>query len=298
MKRIATIVATLFFAAQIYGQSLPFLNISSDPVAQSMGGVSLTLATTPMSVSGNASMLVHADGMLGVSASHTLWQPELQGNNLSSVSGYGKIGDKLAVGIAGKYFSYLPYDVVSDVGYISGTFTPVEYSAEAAVAYRIIAGLSVGVNVRYISSSMAEEMSGSAIGADLSATYKLGNLKVAAAVTNIGSDVKYGENPYKLPAMAKVGAGYVLNVAKTHSIGLHVEGDYLLYQSAFMAGIGAEYSFKDLLSVRGGYHLGSNGVVPSYASVGAGVQFAGFALNAFYLIGLHNTFGFSLAFSL
>ena len=288
MKRIINIISLLVLSAGLYGQSLPFLNISSDPYSYSMGGNTLTLEPTAYSVTSNASAMALSENVLSASATYMAWQPNVLNNQMLGVAGYYR-ADKLAVGISGKYYTHTPYDITDDNGYVSGMFTPVEMSADVAVAYRLFGGLSVGANVRYITSSMTETNAGNAVSADISVSYKLKNIKVAVAVTNIGSEVDYGYGPYKLPSMAKAGAGYTHSINKNNSVSIHVEGDYLLNKSAFMAALGAEYSFKKLLSLRVGYHYGDNNSIPSYASAGLGINILGINVSGAYVLGFNNS---------
>ena len=56
----------------------------------------------------------------------------------------------------------------------------------------------------------------------------------------------------------------------------------------------------DIVSVRAGYNVGAKHVMPSFASVGAGVHFAGIKIDAAYLIGaspIANTLAVSLGYS-
>ncbi len=99
--------------------------------------------------------------------------------------------------------------------------------------------------------------------------------------------------------MAKLGVGYTRAFDK-HALSATAETD-ILFAGAVMAGAGIEYSFRDLLFVRGGYHYGAphKAVVPSYGSAGLGVKFFGISLDAAYLFGseiLKNSFCVSLGY--
>ena len=70
MKRIINIISLLVLSAGLYGQSLPFLNISSDPYSYSMGGNTLTLEPTAYSVTSNASAMALSENVLSASATY------------------------------------------------------------------------------------------------------------------------------------------------------------------------------------------------------------------------------------
>lgn len=286
MKKSLLISTIILFATQMYGQSVPFVNVSADPYTYSMGGNTLNIDENGFTVSNNASAMTFAQENIYIEAGYNMWQPHIFNNQVMGVSGFSKIGEKLAVGINGKYYIHTPYDITSDQGFASELFTPSEISAEAAVAYKLLKNLSIGANIRFINSTLAPENSGSAIGADISVTYRLKNLRVALAVTNLGSKIDYGYTPYNLPAMAKIGVGYQMKFAEKHFINVTAQGDYLLYKSAVMAGVGAEYSYNRFVNIRAGFHYGNDQATPSYASVGAGIKIIGITLNAAYIIGV------------
>ena len=76
--------------------------------------------------------------------------------------------------------------------------------------------------------------------------------------------------------------------------------DYL-FSGALMAGLGLEYCIVDIVSVRAGYHYGDAAkALPSFASVGLGVKFAGVHLDAAFLLAsktLGNTLMIGLGYS-
>ena len=288
MKKSLLISTIILVATQTYGQSVPFVNVSADPYTYSMGGNTLNIDENGFTVSNNASAMTFAQENIYIEGGSGL-KPVVKASEIKRIIDEliaSKIGEKLAVGINGKYYIHTPYDITSDQGFASELFTPSEISAEAAVAYKLLKNLSIGANIRFINSTLAPENSGSAIGADISVTYRLKNLRVALAVTNLGSKIDYGYTPYNLPAMAKIGVGYQMKFAEKHFINVTAQGDYLLYKSAVMAGVGAEYSYNRFVNIRAGFHYGNDQATPSYASVGAGIQIIGITLNAAYIIGV------------
>ena len=288
MKKIISIIALLIIGINVFGQSVPFLNISSDPYTYSMGGTALTLDANAFTVTSNASAMSYTDKMVYVAASYAAWQPNLLNNQILGVSGFYKTGN-LAVGISGKYYTHTPYDITDNLGYISSMYTPVEMSAEAAASYEVFGGLSVGANVRFLSSALTEENKATSVAADISVSYRLKGLRASVALTNIGGNVDYGFGPHKLPSMMKAGVGYVYNVNEKNSLAIHAQADYMLNKGVFMAGVGAEYSFSNLFSARVGYHYGDKTVLPSYASAGLAVKLFGASISGAYILGFNNS---------
>ena len=75
-----------------------------------------------------------------------------------------------------------------------------------------------------------------------------------------------------------------------------VDADYF-FKGGLAASFGATYAFDDMVFVRAGYRYGGQTVVPSFASIGAGVKFIGIKLDLAYLIAseaLGNTLALSL----
>lgn len=303
MKRITTIVAALLFmAVQMNGQSVPFLNINADPYSHSMGGATLTLGENAFTAVNNASAMALTQNKGYIGAAYNTWQPDFQNNSNIGFAGFVKLGQKFSLGLGGKIFGYESYNIANDKGGTSGTYTPKESAFEVAGAYTISENFAAGINVRMISSDLGKDASASSVAADISVTYMKDALKLAAAVTNIGGEMDYGYGGYKLPSMTKFGANYTLDLAPENTLAFNVEGDLVMEPSAFMAAVGAEYSYNNIINVRAGYHVGDEAVIPSYGSVGIGVKFAGLNLDAAYLFGggenstLNGSFGIALGY--
>lgn len=302
MKRVSIIIAAfLFMAVQMNGQSVPFLNINSDPYSHSMGGATLTLEQNAFTATNNASAMVFAPNKVYGGLSYNTWQPDFLNNTNMGIATFSKVG-KWAWGVSAKIFGYESYKITNDKGGISDTYTPKESSFDLSGAYTINENLAAGVTLRYISSDLGKDASASGIAADISVTYMKDALKLAAAITNIGSEMDYGYGGYKLPSMAKFGANYTLDLASENTLALNVEGGLVMEPSAFMAAVGAEYSYNDKFNVRAGYHIGDETVIPSYGSVGLGVKVWRLSLDAAYLFGggenstLDGSFGIALGY--
>ncbi len=99
------------------------------------------------------------------------------------------------------------------------------------------------------------------------------------------------------PTSATVGVEWLKVFSAIHSLRLVVDADYYL-SGDITAASGAEYSFKNFIFLRAGYHYGSKDKgLPSFASAGLGVKFAGVQLNAAYLLA-SETLGGSLMIGL
>lgn len=187
---------------------------------------------------------------------------------------------------------------------------------------------------------------GNAIAADVSAFYKLkSGWNFGLAFTNLGSKINYGGKDNYIPANIALGTSYNKNIDADNKITFAFEANKLLvptppdptdatkvadYENMGVVsswfksygdapgggkeelrevqlGLGTEYSYKDMFSLRAGYFyenkLKGN---RNYATVGAGAAYKSTAFNLSYLIptgnninnnALKNTFRLSLIFS-
>ncbi len=155
--------------------------------------------------------------------------------------------------------------------------------------------LSVGVSAKMLRSSIGPELSGTAIGGDLCAMYRKEFWSASVALCNLGTPITYGGKSYAMPVYSRAGG-----TAKLLNFTFCAEADYL-FDGAFSAAAGAEYSVLDMFFARAGYHYGSSDKgLPSFAAIGCGVKFFGIELNLACLLSsetLKETVCFGLAYS-
>jgi len=187
--------------------------------------------------------------------------------------------------------------------------------------------------------------SGSAVAADLSYFYTKKAWNFGVALTNLGSKIKYGGESSYIPANLALGAAYNKEINSDNKISFAIEFNKLLvptppdptnaqkvadynskgvvgsWFSSFgdapgggseelkevQLGLGAEYMYKELFSLRAGYFsenkLKGN---RNYFTVGAGLHYKVAGINFSYLVptgnntndnALKNTFRLSLLFN-
>ena len=293
MAAIALCAAATAISAQ---SSMGFLNVNPDAASVALAGTSVGRAADAYSVEGNMAAAAQSASRLDAGAGFSLWQPNATKASVISVSGFGRLGKKLAIGASFKNFANQEYSLTSAEGRVSGTFTPKEMAVRLGASYLITEGLSAGVDVGFASSSIGEQAKASGVVFGVSAFYSKDALSAGLSVSNIGGKVSYGgASEYSLPTVARLGAAYAL----PFGLNLSAEADYVL-SCGLMAGLGAEYWIKDIVALRAGYHYGSEQAIPSYASVGLGANIKGIKLNAAYLLAsetLGGTMMFTLGYS-
>ena len=302
MKRI--ILLNIFMAlaaASVSAQSLPSLLVGSDAAGFSMGAATVAGRPGACSIENNAAAMSFIDGRMCAGASFGMWQPEFGNDKIAGAGVAVKATERLAFGAAFKYFVMPSYEITGDSGTASrdGSFRPSEFNVAAGGSFAMTSYLSVGLTARVLHSTLADDVTANVFGADLGVYFRMKGITAGISVNNIGTKAKFGESAYAQPMMAKFGAGYTHAFGK-HALGATVETD-ILFSGAVMAGAGAEYSFRDMIFVRCGYHYGNldKPVVPSYASAGIGVKFFGISLDAAYIFSseiLRNSIGLSLGY--
>lgn len=289
MKRLFAFFTTLVICLGAYAQSaMPFVGIDRNPVTAAMGG-----ANAVSSLYNPAAAAVHDGGDFVLN--YQKWAPASLSENHIGFLGEMKLGKKLGLTLIGASQKGQSYTAVDGSGNAGKTFTPTELLAGAGIGFRFTENLAAGATVKYASQKIDDKSSYSAILADVLVYYNKEKFSAAAGLTSLGTPVTSGDNSYPLPLSVKAGAGY-----KMDSFRVNADIDYYL-SGGFGAGGGAEYSFKDMLFVRAGAHLGSGSApLPTYASLGAGFKFAGFHADLCWLTAngiLGNTLHLGLGYS-
>jgi len=295
MKKILTFLFFLSVALGASAQSAPALLIGSDPAAYARGGAAVALPASAFAVDNNASAMSLAEDTFSVAATYGMWAPKSADNMVVGLGAWYRINEKFAVGLSGRMLRDKPYDITTVGGQITGSFTPNDLVVGLGLSYAFTDFLSVGLSARMLSSKIGESMSGSSFAGDLTVSYAQNGVSAALGVCNVGSPLSYGGASYALPMYAKLGGAYSIA-----GFTAGAEVDYL-FSGALMAGIGLEYTIADIVSLRGGFHYGDAAkAIPTYASLGLGVKFAGVHLDAAFLLAsktLGNTLMLGLGYS-
>ncbi len=287
MKRIyiISLILSILTVTSISGQTAQFLTVSPDSRTLSLGGTGVISPASAFAIYNNNAATALSPFKGAFAASYTMWQPTTTDNQLMSLSGFIKMGKRSAISLGSRLFLYPAYDLSNPQGSVTGAFSPRELSVDLGYAYNISGSFSASATVHYISSKLGTEAAGSAYAADLGLMYQPGNFSLGLTATNLGSKIDYGYGPYTLPAQIKLGAGYHFSLQEKHLLTAAVQAGYLIVNSGITAGIGLEYSYNNLISLRVGGHYGNpEKGIPSHLSAGLGFNFKGLTLNAAYLL--------------
>lgn len=302
-RNIIAIAVALVLSVSSYvsdAQTLPSLMLHQDPSSVAMGMTGVASDPGAYALQNNVAAVSLAqnafDGQIGMG----VWQPDYADLKTVGAGAMYRLG-KLGFALDMKMLQMPSYSGVSGSGseIRDSEFTPSEMNLAAGFSYAFMDFLSAGVTLRYADSKLAPEASAGVLGADVAVYFKKNGVSAGLSINNIGTKVKYSETAYPQPMLAKVGAGYDLELG-TSSLAFSAEAD-VLFAGGFMAGAGCEYSFKDMAFVRAGYHYGDSvNAVPSFASAGVGLKLFGVKLNLAYMFAsdvLANSMCVSLGYS-
>ena len=271
------IIACLFvFSGTLSAQVVNSFIRTGDAACAGLAGAGVAMAADAHALDNNPAAMSLYDKTMAAGADFSIINPSSVKMQMISAAGFYKISSALAAGIDVKRLSYEPYSTFAADGRMTGEYTPSETAIAAGASYLVMEGLSIGANVKFASVALAEGSNSSYFGLDAAAMYVSGPLKAGLNIRNIASPVMN----------IKGGVEYDIS-----SIGLMAQAEYLA-GAGLMAAAGAQYSFKDKLFARAGFHYGNlSAGIPSYGSVGLGASFAGFSLDAAVLLGTASVSG-------
>lgn len=204
---------------------VPFLLITPDARAGSMGDAGVAVQPDANSMSINPSKIAFLDKPYGFSASYSPWLKSLVPDiNLAYLSGFYKLDDQNVIGGSLRYFSLGEILFVDINQNDQGIYNPNELALDFTYARRFGESFSLGTALRYIHSNIntgqsttgQETTPGNAIAVDVSAYYKqptqfLGTKAILSAglnISNIGTKLSYlsaNQNKSFLPGNLKIG---------------------------------------------------------------------------------------------
>lgn len=302
-KTILISLVSIMMPMLASAQALPFVAADYDPSTVAMGGASaVQTSSIAYSAFHNPAAVPFAQQKADVAAGFAMWAPGGVSTNVVSVAGAFNMNQKLGIAAGFAYGMNPAYDVTDASGSSKGQFKPSEMQLKAGVSYRFLPFLSVGANVGYASSKLAEGASYGSLDADVFLMAGFGDFRIAAGVSDLGSGVTSASGAkFSLPTAGTIGFGYQTVAAEKHGIEAMAEADYY-FAGAFAAALGASYTYDDMVFARAGYRYGGKSVIPSFLSLGAGVKFAGARLDLAYLIGagdspVGNTLALSVGYS-
>ncbi|MDD3627038.1 MAG: PorV/PorQ family protein [bacterium] len=273
MKRILTIILTLSlialsvpaFAVTTGGTSAQFLKIPIGPRAEAMGGAFTGLADDGSALFWNpaGTAQVNKAQMVGgyvgyvakikyeyFAASFPIGEYDYFGIGLGALNTPPMLVTSIeTVDINGEIINNL-YGATQDEFNASDNFFIFNYSRRFVYNQRDL--FYLGVNLKYIRESL-EEYKDFTVCGDLGLIFKLNeNFRLGLAVQNMGGSLKFIEEEEQIPQSMRFGVSYYFMNNELNR--LVVASDIIKFNDEDInVGLGGEYVFRDLFSLRLGY---------------------------------------------
>lgn len=205
--------------------AVPFLRISPDARAGGMGDVGIATNPDANSAFWNLAKTPFAKEKSAIGFTYTPWLKDLGLSDvyLMSGAGYYKIDDQSAVSGAIRYFSLGNIQFTDNSGNDLNSFRPRELGVEFGYSRKLSEKISLGVGLKYISSSLANGAvggvtykTGTAFAGDISLYHdgagKDGEgLSYGVVLSNLGSKIGYTNDALNrdyIPANLGLGVAY------------------------------------------------------------------------------------------
>lgn len=255
-----------------------FLQIGVGSRAQAMGNAATAMSADATSLFWNPAAIAGLGGNVHVAFDHTSWLANMSLDYVGAVFNLGGIG---SVGLSVMNFQMVDDQPVRTILQPEGTgeqYSAADLALGATYGIALTDRFSAGITGKYIRETLWNE-SASTLALDLGVLYrtKLPGLFLAASISNFGGDMKldgrdllrpYDDDErnfsndqlnvrldtdaFSLPLHFRFGFGYVVSAGDMHRLTLAAD---LLHPSdnTEAVNLGAEYTFWDTISFRGGY---------------------------------------------
>ncbi len=288
MKKLLVLYISLislwaFMPLAIAGQTkvgstaAPFLNIAVGSRAISMGAAFVATANDVSALYYNPAGISRMQSN-GAYFEHSKWFADISYNWAGAVLNLNNYG---SVGLSVNYLDYGEMEVTTftEPDGTGEMFTPYDLCFAVSYAYNLTDGFSVGGSVKYINQKIYHSTA-SAAAIDLGVLFlsDVYGLKIGASISNFGTDMKLdgkdlyiqydvsseskGNNDeilaklntdsYPLPLLFRVGIAMDVLNTDMHKFTFGVDALHPNDNSESI-NVGAEYTFYNLLSLRGGY---------------------------------------------
>ena len=224
--------------------AVPFITISPDARAGSMGEVGAATIPDIHSLHWNPAKLAFLQDQSGLAMSYTPWLSQLVPDiSLAYLTGYSKINKNSALSAALRYFSLGNIQFTNESGEALGTWNPNEYTFDIGYGMKFNNNFSGGVAMRYIYSNLTggqyvgelQTEPGTAFAVDLSTYYESDFIEnnqwaLGMNISNIGTKISYTEDDIRdfLPMNFKIGGRYTRNIDQYNSLSVSIDINKLL----------------------------------------------------------------------
>ncbi len=223
--------------------AVPFLMITPDARAGSMGDAGVSSRPDINSMHWNPAKFAFMDQQMGVSVSYTPWMRSLVPDiNLSYLSFYRKLDQLQTIAFSLRYFTLGDVNLTSETGVHLGTYRPNEFSLDAAYARILGDHLSGAIAARFIYSDLTQGQlegasAGMALAADVALYYNRPltwdtptEFSWGINISNMGNKISYTDdiNADFIPINLRLGPSLNFELDNYNEIALMVDFNKLL----------------------------------------------------------------------
>ncbi len=238
-----------------------FLKIDVGARGAAMGGAFVAVADDATALYWNAAGVARIEtDKSELSLNHANWPADLSFDQVGYVFHVKKIPG--AFGIHVRSLSMQPMAVTtatqqdeSGPNSTGVTFDAGMMAFGATYARSLTDKFSAGATVNLLHEGLAE-ISQQAVTFDIGTLYDVGTagMKIGMAISNIGSEIKFIDRSARIPAVFRVGTSATLMSSSDQKLIGSFEFSHPP-DNAERMNVGAEYSFRKYLFVRGGYNI-------------------------------------------
>lgn len=230
--------------------AVPFMTLSPDSKAASMGDAGVASAPDANSVFWNTAKLAFTENKMGASFSYAPWLRDIVGDmGLMSLQGYYRLNSKQSFGYGVTYFNQGLIEFTTANAEPAGNFQSREFNITAGFSQKLNASLSTGLNMKFINSNLVGTLvtgnqagkPGRTAAFDFGIYYnktrptdktgdnpKKVDMDFGVVVQNIGGKVNYGFSQYFIPANLKLGTKITLKPDDLNAFNFLVDFNKLL----------------------------------------------------------------------
>jgi hypothetical protein len=233
------------------GQSL---KIGVGARAAAMGDAYVAIADDATAVYWNPAGIARLSGQT-ITLNHTAWPAEILFDQAAYVFGVKWIPGMFGVNVRALTMSrdkvrttYLP-DGTGE------TFDAGEWAYGLSYARSLTDKFSAGLSINYVQTGL-DDITGKSTTFDFGTLYDIGVLgaKIGMSIQNIGSDMTFIDESVKMPVFFRVGGSFSMLQQGESRLLAAAEFTHPPDNSEKL-NLGAEYSFRDYLFLRGGYKM-------------------------------------------
>jgi len=258
MKRLTPILTIIFCAGTLLAQNdgagntgLSFLKIGITSRAISLGEAVVSSSEDASATHYNpASLLLgpntnilfmHNEQVLGIRSEYMAAKVKLE---------------KLAFGLSLYNTSISDIEVREIPGEPLDKFTAQNFALGISAAYKINEMLHIGLTTKFLYEKIyIDNASGFAV--DFGGYYSIERLSIGAVIANLGSMSKLRSESTSLPSSLRLGGSYLIDISKLNgALRVGADGFKVFDGGKFHINGGAEFIYRDFLSIRAGYQTG------------------------------------------